>query len=664
MRALRWIGIAAAAVVALVVAAAVVAYATIDTQAIVRYAAAEASRLTGREISARGPVTLAFWPRLAVVAHDVSIANAPGAARTELARAAVVRGSVATWPLLRSREIVAEEVELQGLDLALETLPDGRGNWQFAGADAPAAGDTGARSAPFRLGGAIVLVDATVSWRPPGGGAASVVAIPRVDVAPRDGGRYAWRGTFDVDGTRWTLDATTGDPVMTLRERVPFDLDAKLAGGGVELAATGRVERRDTGPAAVVDVSVAWEAGSERMSRWSPALAREAGRMAARLDAREKRYALDGIAGAFAGTRFDGNVALEAGGARPRVEGRLHADGVDLARQRSAARAGGPATGAERDPPLPLARLANVDADLDFVVDRLRVAGGVEATNLRGRVVVKGGRLAAEPIDADAEGGKVSARVHADAATGRGRVVVEGRGIELGRAAGKVLPGREASGGVTTFAIDLQGPASARFLAGASGSLRADVGPMRVRGAALDAGGEVLGRVLDAVNPFRRVDSSTEVQCFVARLAVRDGVAHAERTLALETSRLAVSASGTIDLARESLDLLVRPRARKVASLPSVELAEVIRVSGPIRQPSVRLDTLGAAKTALAIGGAIATGGWGLLATPLLSAGDDPRPCATARAGGKVAATAERAPGAGRGAEEVVDVLRGLFKRN
>ena len=54
--------------------------------------------------------------------------------------------------------------------------------------------------------------------------------------------------------------------------------------------------------------------------------------------------------------------------------------------------------------------------------------------------------------------------------------------------------------------------------------------------------------------------------------------------------------------------------------MPSVELAEVVRVTGPIAHPSVKLDSMGAAKTAITIGGAIATGGWSLLATPLLNA--------------------------------------------
>jgi len=668
MRPLRWVAVAGAALVALVVAAAIVAYATIDTQAIARYAADEVSRATGRRLEARGPVSIAFWPRVAVVAHDVTFANPPGASRPEFARAAVVRGAVATWPLLVSRRVVADTIEIEGLDLALETLPGGRGNWLLADAGAApgaGAGKGTAAAAPFTLGGAVRLVDAKLAWRPPDGGAATVVSIPRFEVVPENGGRFGWHGTFEHGDTRWTLDATTGDPAMTMRERVPFDLDVKLSGGGITLTAKGRAERRDSGPAAVLDTSLAWEAGSDRMARWVPGLAPEAGRVSTRIDARDGRYAFGGIAGTIAGTKVDGNLEVETKGKVPRIGGRLHADLVDFARERPAARSGASAQASSGADASPLGRLASFDADLDFVVDRLRVREGVDATNARGRIVVEAGRLAADPLDVDLAGGRVTGSVRADAATGRGRVVADGRGIELARLAGKLDPGRNASGGVTTLAVDLQGPAqsSQRFIGGASGTLRVDVGPMRVKGVALDAGGEAMARVLDALNPFRRVDQATEVQCIVARLAVHDGIAHAERTLAVETSRLTASASGTIDLAHETLDLLVRPRARRIAGLPSVELAEVVRVTGPIRQPSVKLDTMGAAKTALTIGGVVASGGWGMLATPLLSSNDDPNPCATARAGGKVAATQERTPAKQAKPDDVVRSLRDLFKR-
>lgn len=668
-RPLRWIGIAAGAAIALAVAAALVAYATIDTQAIARYAAAEVTRLTGRTVVARGPIAIALWPRLAVVANDVSISNPPGASRPELARVARIKGAIATWPLLRHRQVVAEGLELDGLDVVLETLPDGRGNWQFgsaADAAAPAAAPPGDAAAPFRLTGTFALVNAKIAWRPAGGTPLDI-AVPRLEFAAQDGGRFGWHGTLDVDGARWTIDATSGDPMLTWRDRVPLDLDAKLAGGGVALSAKGRVERRDSGPAAVLDATIAWEAGSATIARVSPELAREAGRVAARVDARDRRYALSAIAGSYGATKFDGNATLDRGGARPRLGGRLHADAIDLARERAAPSAAAPSAPVPATPgPPPLARLASFDADVDFVVDRLKLPHGIDATNARGRVVVDKGRLALDPLDADVAGGKLDVRLTADAATSQVRLVADGRGLELPKLLGAFEATRNATGGTTTFAVDLKGPAPSleRALSKASGTIRVDVGPLRMRGAALDAGGEVITRVLDTLNPFRRVDNATDVQCIVARLTVVDGVAHAERTLAAETSRLTVSASGTIDLGAQTLDLLVKPRARRIAALPAVELADLVRVTGPIAHPSVKLDSIGAAKTALTIGGAIATGGWSLLATPLLNAADDTSPCATARAGGKSQAAAPAPSGAAAGQPaDPFGVLRGLFKR-
>jgi uncharacterized protein involved in outer membrane biogenesis len=667
-RPLRWIAIAAGAAVALVVAAAVVAYATIDTQAIARYAAAEVTRLTGRTITARGPVTIALWPRLAVVASDVTISNPPGASRPDLARVARVKGAIATWPLLRHRQVVAEGLELDGLDVVLETLPDGRGNWQFgSGADttpppAPAAGD--APAAPFRLTGTFTLANAKIAWRPPGGRPVDIV-VPRLELAPQEGGRYTLRSTIGVDAATWTLDGAIGDPFVALRQRLPLDVDAKLAGGGVALAAKGRVERRDSGPVAVLDLGLDWEAGSERMRAWSAELARESGHLSTRLDARDRRYTFESIAGTYGPSRFDGNATVDHSGKLPRVGGRVHVEAIDLARERPPAAVLAAAGAAAGERASPLSALARFDADVDYVVDRVRLVNGAEATNVRGRIVVAQGKLAIDPIHVDVGGGRVIAHVHGDAATAKVRLVSEGSGIEAARVLGRLDPGRNVSGGPTTFAIDLQGPLPSpdRFLAHATGTIRVDVGPMRVRGAALDAGGETITRVFDALNPFRRVDEGTDVQCIVARLAVVDGVAHAERTLAAETSRLTVSASGTIDFRAQTLDLAVKPRARRIGAIPSVELADLLRVTGPFAHPSVKLDSVGAAKTAITIGGAIATGGWSLLATPLLNAADDPSPCATARAGGRQASapTASTAPSAAPA--DPLGALRGLFKR-
>jgi len=671
-RAFRIAAIVAGAVVALVAIAAAVIAVKFDAAAIARHATAEVSRATGRTIAVGGEVELAWWPRLGVVAHGVTVSNPPGASRPEMARIAVARGAIATWPLIARREVVIDRVELDGLDLALETLPGGQGNWVI---DVPAAAEPAPRSdagAPasgrVTLAGPIEVARAVVSYRPAGATAPMTFSIEQAAVRPAADGQFHWNAKVDHDTTLWTIEATTGDPIVANRGRVPLVIDLKADGGGVAVTAKGRVERRDSGPGLAVDATLAWKAGSPRMARWSPGLAASDGNLGARVEAETQRVTLDGIAGAWGGSRVDGTLALAGKGKVPSVKGRLHADRIDLSRLASTAAPAEPVPAAvpATPPSSPLGRLASFDADLDFVVDRLVLPLGLEVTNARGRAVVAGGKLVADPLDADLGGGTIGARVTADAGTDRARVVAQARDVELSRVGRLAIAGRQATGGRTTSSIDLSGPARsfAAFRAGASGTIRVDVGTMRVEGIALDAGGEVFARLADAVNPFRRVDPYTELRCFVARLAVRDGIAASERTIALETSRLAASASGTIDLGRETLDLLVRPRSRGGLGIASIELAELVRVSGPWRNPAVKLDKVAAARTAITVGSAIASGGWSLLATPLLGTRDDPNPCATARAGGEIAAQArEPASAPATTQPDPVEALRRLFKR-
>lgn len=671
-RAFRIAAIVAGTVVALVAIAAAVIAVKFDAAAIARHAAAEASRATGRTIAVGGEVELAWWPRLGVVARGVTVSNPPGASRPEFARIAVARSAIATWPLIARREVVIDRVELDGLDLGLETLPGGRGNWVI---DLPAAAEAAPRSddgetgsGRVTLAGPIEIAKAVVSYRPAGATSPTSFSIEQAAVRPAADGQFHWNATVDHDTTRWTITATTGDPILANRSRVPLVIDLKADGGGVAVSAKGRAERRDSGPGLAVDATLAWKAGSPRMTRWSPGLAASDGNLSARVEAETQRVTLDGIAGAWGGSRVDGTLALAGNGKVPSVKGRLHADRVDLSRPGSAVAPAEPlpAAAPATSSPSPLGRLASFDADLDFVVDRLLLPSGVELGNTRGRVVVAGGKLVAEPLGANLGGGTISGRITADGATDRARVVAQAQDVELSKVGRFAIAGRRATGGRSTASIDLAGPARsvAAFRAGASGTIRVDVGTMRVEGVALDAGGEVFARLADAVNPFRRVDPSTELRCFVARLAVRDGVAASERTIALETSRLAASASGTIDFGRETLDLLVRPRARGGLGIASIELAELVRVTGPWRSPSVKLDKVAAARTAITVGSAIATGGWSLLATPLLNARDDPNPCATARAGGEIAAQAREPSNAPATTHaDPVEALRRLFKR-
>jgi uncharacterized protein involved in outer membrane biogenesis len=221
------------------------------------------------------------------------------------------------------------------------------------------------------------------------------------------------------------------------------------------------------------------------------------------------------------------------------------------------------------------------------------------------------------------------------------------------------------SGGSIDLALSLAGPGEsvARFMGGANGEIRASMGPARTSGAALDFGGDVLTKVADLANPGRRTDKSNEIKCAVVRLPVRDGIATAQRTIAVEAVRVNLVAAGTINLRNETLDLALRPTVNEGLGLGAASLAELVRVTGTLSNPTVGIDTLGSARAALSVGGAILTGGLSLLGEAALKKGTaDPHPCQTALAGGgapKAAAAPAKAQEEDSG---VLGSIRRLFK--
>ena len=136
----RWLKLALAGIAALLVLAVigvVILVNTIDVKRLAALAAGEVKDATGRELKIAGRLDVSFFPRLAIVAEDVSFANAPWGSRPELAKAKRIAGSIALLPLLRGK-VDIDRLVVAEPDVLLETNAKGVGNWVF-GRPAPAA---------------------------------------------------------------------------------------------------------------------------------------------------------------------------------------------------------------------------------------------------------------------------------------------------------------------------------------------------------------------------------------------------------------------------------------------------------------------------------------------------------------------------------------------
>ena len=125
----------------------------------------------------------------------------------------------------------------------------------------------------------------------------------------------------------------------------------------------------------------------------------------------------------------------------------------------------------------------------------------------------------------------------------------------------------------------------------------------------------MLDKLSSAVNPYRQRDPSTELVCAVIRLPLTDGIARVDRSIAMETKKIAVSATGTLDLRNETLDFKLRPRVREgiPLDLPSSRSSCISRARS--RHPASRLDAVRSAATLAKLGAAISTGGLSALGT-------------------------------------------------
>jgi hypothetical protein len=133
-------------------------------------------------------------------------------------------------------------------------------------------------------------------------------------------------------------------------------------------------------------------------------------------------------------------------------------------------------------------------------------------------------------------------------------------------------------------------------------------------------------------NPFHDKDLTTELKCAVVRLPLADGIARIDRSVAAETQKLGLSVSGTLDLRNESVDLTFRPRLREGIPIDIPQIAELVRLRGPIRHPQVTVDATASVATVARIGAGFSTGGLSEIGMAVFGAATrgGPGPCAVA----------------------------------
>jgi uncharacterized protein involved in outer membrane biogenesis len=319
--------------------------------------------------------------------------------------------------------------------------------------------------------------------------------------------------------------------------------------------------------------------------------------------------------------------------------------------------------------PIDLSALKAVDASGDVAVDALVLADGRKLDHVHVQLAIANGVLDAPVVQAGIFGGKVSARVKLDANREKDAALslhVDASGLDLQAILAESGSKREIRGGKTSVNADIaaHGGSLHQWAGSASGTATAIVGPTSM-GHPTDNSDAAFNKLAEAVNPFRKVDPSTEVQCAVIRLPLANGISKVDRSIGIETNKIGATASGTLDFRNETLDLSIKPQLRKGITLNIDQFASLVRFHGPFNAPTVGVDAKATAATVATLGAAVATGGTSLLGQALFkgATADTGAPCQIAL--GRAAPAAEAsaaAPAADKSAPTNNDLGKALGK--
>jgi hypothetical protein len=601
---------------------------------------------TGRDFRIDGGVSIQVFPVIAVHANDIVLGNASWGSRPEMLRVRHAAFDVSVQALLTG-EVRILRVEVDGVDALLESDGAGRANWQFA---APSAATTA--SAPAVPGRAsmtyqldeLALADVQVAYRASRDAAPRTLAIDSLHLKRIDEKRDRLVATFAVGGQHWQAKGEVGPFDVLLAANTDWPFQVALSAEGVTVAATGSVGLGPRAGAATVDLSadVATAAALQALVPGAPALPMPLGlRVGLRRDGGELRA--DPLHVSLAGQAIDGRLTLHSDVSPPSIDAVLSSKSLDLATWRVEA----PAAKARAvpkppgrlfgDTTLPIGTLPNVALRLALDVDRVSAPGVPPLSELRAHLVSRPGAATLDGLRFDMAGGHVEGRislVQEKGAPPRTAIALEAKSLSIETLSAASGSGGHFRGGRADLSLKLAmtGDTPHKLAASVNGELLFSGSGATLAGSAAALDRNVLVSLLHLLIPTQSPSQGLVVECAVARLPLKGGVAIVDRSIALETHEVAVVASGRLSLVEETIRLEFRPHVKKGLGLSPASLAQLMVLSGPLRDPQVGVDAAGAVRSVGTVGVAVATSGLSLLVPKVAGASKDAPACGQAAA--------------------------------
>jgi AsmA protein len=589
------------AVIAVLVIAVIVVPFAIPTETYKSQIESRVSAATGRELRINGPVRLSLLPAVAVIASDVTFANAAGSRDPSMATLDKLDVHVSVVPLL-SGNVEISRLVLEKPVIHLEVDRQGKANWDFATANAaPAQAPvpqnrqaSSGSSGPSDIAlGDVRLSDGTVTYTDDRSGARyeisainATVKLPNLDSPLAADGSLVWNSeklslTANASSPRGLMTGKGSDIALKLDSK-PVAVTFTGRGEGTPLKLTGEL---DLGTPSVRNLA-AWAGQPLQLPGNGLGPLNIKGTLAAapqHVSFTKASYKLDAI-------EASGDVAVDTSGRVPAIKAALTTNVLDLnpylpPEQKAAAQgqqpqprspAQTPQLGWSTDP-IDLSGLKAANADLALTTAGL-VVRKIKVGKSALHVTLDGGKLASDLTEMALYDGNGKARVTVD---GSGRVPAVAMNFNIDGVQAQPL---------LKDAMDmdrLSGAAVADGNVSGSGASQRDLisalngkGSLKLRNGKI-RGLDIGSMVKNIGSAFSSSDSQqTEFAEASATYTITNGVVRND-DLAMNAPLFQVTGKGTVDLPKRTVDYRV---------VPKVGVGVPIIVSGPWDNISYRPD--------------------------------------------------------------------------
>jgi uncharacterized protein involved in outer membrane biogenesis len=605
---------------------------------------------TGRHFEITRHLDVKVGRTTRVIMDGLEFANPDWAQDRHLVKADAAEIEVRLWPLITKREIVLPSIHLTRPQLGLQIEPDGRRTWAL-GSDTKDE-----KNVPSI--GALVINEGSVHYvaREQGADIRAQFAMerqaPQAANGPDAGTAMPLR--FKAQG-RWreeafTAEGRTGDVLyLSAPLQRPFPAEVNAKAGGTQLRARGAIASLATLDGANVDFQLQGP-NLAQLYRLVGVTLPDTPRydVAGRLSKQGELWHVREIAARLGRTDMTGELAFDSSQRVPRLTGKLQSrmlDFVDLApvigldeerrgapgqEQRvakapvedKAARKGRDKPPADPDrkvlpaAPLDVSRLKAMNADVRVDAARVVNAKGLPLDRMGVRVRLDNGLLVLDPLDLGVAGGRLAGtlRIDANAQPAAMQTRLDARSLELSRLFPRSESARNSFGKIQgQVDLNTRGGSAAQMLANANGNVamlmgRGEISNILLEFAGLD-GGEIIKFLVKG-------DNRVELHCAATAFDVQNGLM-TSRALVLDTGDTVFYGDAKVNLARESMDVLIKPYPKDTSIL---SLRSPLRIAGTFGAPDIGLEksalagraglavALGAINPLLALAATIETG--------------------------------------------------------